>query len=129
MSIFNNRLKELRIERELTQLDMADKMDVNRVTYTNWENGKREPRIDQIVELAGIINTTINYLMGKIDINILDLSNDELEMSPEGMETVKNELMNNFETILKAGQLKFSVSDEDMKNVFLKIVEDFANEN
>ena len=76
-------------------------MEANRVTYTNWENGKRELRIDQIVELATILNATIDYLTGKVNVNILDIPIDELrKMSPMGIEFMRNELNINIQTIL-----------------------------
>lgn len=35
--IFAERLKEKRLEKGITQQEIADKLHVNRVTYTNWE--------------------------------------------------------------------------------------------
>ncbi|WP_088839081.1 MULTISPECIES: helix-turn-helix transcriptional regulator [Listeria] len=34
----------------MTQQALADLVSVNRVTYKNWENGKREPELDKVVE-------------------------------------------------------------------------------
>lgn len=39
---------------------LADLAGVN----TNWENGKREPELDKVVELATELNTTVDYLLG-----------------------------------------------------------------
>ncbi len=39
-------------------------MQVNRVTYTNWENGKREPTLENVVKLAKILKTTTDNLLG-----------------------------------------------------------------
>ena len=126
---FSERLKELRTKRGLTQQDMADKMSVNRVTYTNWENEKREPRIDQVVELATILNSTIDYLTGKVDLNVLDIPTDEMKkMSSNDKEIIASELMNNIDTILKAGGEKFNLPDREMKKAFLKVVENFLDE-
>ncbi|MCJ7967703.1 MAG: helix-turn-helix domain-containing protein [Lactococcus lactis] len=47
MSVFAERLKELRKQNKLTQQDIANKLDVSRVAYTNWENGKREPNLEK----------------------------------------------------------------------------------
>lgn len=58
----------------MPQQALADLVGVNRVTYTNWENGKREPELDKIVELATELNTTVDYLLGNSDINLLDTS-------------------------------------------------------
>ncbi|MBC1666506.1 helix-turn-helix transcriptional regulator [Listeria welshimeri] len=62
----------------MPQQALADLVGVNRVTYTNWENGKREPELDKIVELATELNTTVDYLLGNSDINLLDTSKKDI---------------------------------------------------
>lgn len=122
MAKFCERLKELRIERKLTQQEMADKMEVNRVTYTNWENDKREPRLDQIVELSTNLNATVDYLTGKEDTNALDiLPNDVEKMTDDEKQDLEKQMMKNLSTILQADQEKFSLSDKDLKFVFNNI--------
>ena len=39
-------------------------MEVNRVTYTNWENEKREPTLENVVKLAKILETSTDDLLG-----------------------------------------------------------------
>jgi len=122
VSKFCERLKELRIERKLTQQEMADKMEVNRVTYTNWENDKREPRLDQIVELSTNLNATVDYLTGKEDTNVLDILPNEFEKMTDGeKQDLEKQMMKNLSTILQADQEKFSLSDKDLKFVFNNI--------
>ena len=62
--IFAERLKEKRLEKRITQQEIADKLHVNRVTYTNWENGSREPNFKTLIELANILETTTDDLLG-----------------------------------------------------------------
>ncbi|WP_088825485.1 helix-turn-helix transcriptional regulator [Listeria goaensis] len=57
----------------MTQQALADLVSVNRVTYKNWENGKREPELNKVVELATELNSTVDYLLGNSDINYLDI--------------------------------------------------------
>ena len=66
--IFPERLKQLRQKKGLTQKDIADLVHVNRVTYTNWEKGNREPNFETLLKLASILNTTTSYLLGESDI-------------------------------------------------------------
>lgn len=63
MEILSKRLKQLRSERKLNQQELADKIKVNRVTYTNWENGNRETSLNKMVELATEFNCTVDYLL------------------------------------------------------------------
>lgn len=68
MSIFPQRLKELRKEKGYTQQQIADEIGVNRGSYSNWEKGKREPNFETLLKLASILNTTTSYLLVESDI-------------------------------------------------------------
>lgn len=65
MSIFSERLKELRLQHGLTQQEIADLVHVNRVTYTNWEKGKREPSYENLVKLADLLEVSLGSLFGR----------------------------------------------------------------
>jgi transcriptional regulator with XRE-family HTH domain len=65
--IFSERLKQLRLEKGLTQKEVADLVKVNRVTYTNWEKGNREPSFEKLFLLAESLGTNIDYLLGNSD--------------------------------------------------------------
>ncbi|MGG6799489.1 UNVERIFIED_CONTAM: helix-turn-helix transcriptional regulator [Streptococcus canis] len=66
-NIFAERLVELRKKNDLTQQELADKIGINRGSYSNWENGKREPSFSKLIELSKLLNTTPNYLLGISD--------------------------------------------------------------
>ena len=61
------RLKELRASQKLTQKDVAEKVGIARVSYTNYELGKREPDYKTILKLADLYDVTTDYLLGKSD--------------------------------------------------------------
>ena len=67
-NIFPQRLKELRLKKGLTQTELGEKVGVKQNTYTNWENGKREPNFETLLKLASILNTTTSYLLGESDV-------------------------------------------------------------
>lgn len=62
---FSSRLKDLRIEKGLRQIDLARAVGVTNAAIGNYENGKREPRIDELILLADCLETTIDYLVGR----------------------------------------------------------------
>lgn len=49
-------LKEARINKKLTQSQMAEKLSVSRSTYSNYENGIRTPSIEKIILIKKILN-------------------------------------------------------------------------
>ncbi|MCY7088754.1 helix-turn-helix transcriptional regulator [Streptococcus oralis] len=65
MTSFTNRLVQLRKKRGLTQQQIADLVHVNRVTYTNWEKGKREPSFENLVKLADLFDVSLDCLFGR----------------------------------------------------------------
>jgi len=56
---------ELRLKRGLTQQQIADLVHINRVTYTNWEKGKREPSFVNLVNLADLLEVSLDWLFGR----------------------------------------------------------------
>ena len=58
------RLKHLR-EGKYSQEELADILKVSNVTISNWENGVQEPRSKRVSELAEVLGTTTEYLLGK----------------------------------------------------------------
>lgn len=68
--VFIENLKWLRKINRFTQQQIADEVNVNRVTYTNWEKGKREPNFENLIKLAEVFNVSVDKLLGvKIENN------------------------------------------------------------
>ncbi|MBO4126336.1 helix-turn-helix domain-containing protein [Streptococcus suis] len=63
-SLLPQRLKELRLHHGLTQTQLGEKVGIKQNTFTNWENGKRTPSIEDIIKLSNIFNVSIDYLLG-----------------------------------------------------------------
>ncbi len=61
------RLKECRLSMGLTQAQVADKLGVAQPVYLRFEKGKFECNYEQLVKLSTIFDTSIDYLLGKID--------------------------------------------------------------
>lgn len=67
INMFRYRLKELRIERGLTQQQLADCLDVDRTTVMKWERGERETNFTMLIKIAKFFQVTIDYLLGVSD--------------------------------------------------------------
>ena len=66
MSIFGDNIKRLRKNKGLKQQEIAELLGVKRNTYSDWENGKTEPKLENVVKLAQVFNTTTDELLGQI---------------------------------------------------------------
>ncbi|MBE7075098.1 MAG: helix-turn-helix transcriptional regulator [Clostridiales bacterium] len=67
MNIFSERIKELRLENNLTQDALALKTGISQSAIANWENGKKSPSIESIVILAKFFKCSSDYLLGLED--------------------------------------------------------------
>lgn len=64
---FGERLKKLRVDANLTQKDLADKLFVTYQTVSKWENDINEPDFNTLKELAKILNCSVDYLLSNSD--------------------------------------------------------------
>lgn len=67
MKIFAERLKKLRLEHNLTQKELAEKLNYSTNTVTNWENNRREPSFVCLINIALFFKCSIDYLIGLED--------------------------------------------------------------
>lgn len=65
MSLFSERLRELRTKKGKTQQEMADLVGVNRATYSSYERDVSIPPYDKAKVFADFFNVNIDYLMGR----------------------------------------------------------------
>ena len=65
--IFGQRIKELRINNQLTQTQLADLLDVNKSMISEIENGKYATSLERLCILADYFNVSTDYLLGRTD--------------------------------------------------------------
>jgi len=65
MKGFSQVIKQLRNEKELTQQELADYLNVAKSTISMYENGKREPDFEKLEEIADFFNVNVDFLLGK----------------------------------------------------------------
>ena len=65
--ILSNRLKECRIEKKLSQNEVAIYCNISEHTYQNYELMKRQPKVDILIRMADFFDVPIDYLVGTTD--------------------------------------------------------------
>lgn len=76
-----NRLKELRKEKGLTQVELANIVNVSKITVLRWENGERQIKPEKAQQLADYFGVSVGYLLGYIDDS--EIYDDEIVTEPE----------------------------------------------
>ena len=64
MKTFGERLKELRIERGLTQKQVAEALAVTIPTLSHWECNYQEPSFKDLMSICKFYEVTSDYLLG-----------------------------------------------------------------
>ena len=62
-----NRLQALRTEKGINMKEAAQALSMPYTTYVNYEKGTREPSSEVLIKLAKFYDTSIDYLVGKVE--------------------------------------------------------------
>lgn len=60
-------LKMLRVQNNLTQKQLGERLGIGQTTIACYENGTREPHIESLVAYADLFDCTVDFLVGRTD--------------------------------------------------------------
>ena len=63
--MLNERIKQLRLEYGLCQVELANKLCVSKQSVSNWENDNIQPSIDMLLKLAKLFSVSTDFLLGQ----------------------------------------------------------------
>lgn len=81
------KLQEIREQKGMLQKDLAEKLNKTRACISSWETAKTEPDIQSLIEIADVLEVSIDYLLGRTD--EMDLATKQTDLTPD-----QNELLN-----------------------------------
>ena len=67
MSVFSERLTQLRKSKGVSQSALAKEIGVSPRTYQDYEYGEREPQVTIFSRIADFFDVSLDYLAGRID--------------------------------------------------------------
>jgi transcriptional regulator with XRE-family HTH domain len=73
-----DRIKKLREEKGLMQQDVCNTLGIEQSTLANYENNRRIPKIDVLIEIANYYGVSLDYLVGMTD-NRFNSPNERLK--------------------------------------------------
>lgn len=86
---FTTKLKMLRLEKGMTQGEIANELGISRGCLANYETGKRSPDGDMLKKLAQVLNVSIDFLMTGSDVRSVTLNEEELKVYTKANEKLK----------------------------------------
>ena len=63
--LFGKRIKELRLERKMSQMDVGAALGIDRENIRKYEKGLQEPKLSTIIKFAELFDININDLLKK----------------------------------------------------------------
>ena len=62
--VFGERLKELRTERKISQMELAKSTGISQSAIAKWELGRTEPSASALMKIAAFFDESVDYLLG-----------------------------------------------------------------
>ena len=101
---FGIRLRDLRIKRDLTQKEVAGRLEVHPNTISGYENNTIVPPLDNLIKLAVLYNSSVDFILG-----LNNRSNLFIDELPIGKQKMMSEI---FESVRKEYESSINESDE-----------------
>ena len=79
--MLNERIRQLRIERNMSQVDLAKRLNVTKQSVSNWENDNIQPSIEMLMKIAQTFSVSTDYILGLDNrryLEITGLTNEEI---------------------------------------------------
>ena len=89
-SLLNERIKQLRTERGLSQVDLAAKLGVSKQSVSNWENDNILPSIEMLLKLSHIFSVSTDYLLGEDSRQFLEITGLEHKYIPHIQQIIED---------------------------------------
>lgn len=120
------RIKQARIEKNMTQLQLADVMGVSYQAVSNWERGNSMPDISKLADLCNALNLTVNELLGMEEKTVAAVTKamDKEELTVEELKEVAPMLPP--EQMKEQVESKWTIHMPDMS--FLKKIPDMIKD-
>ena len=66
--MYQNRLRDLREDKDLKQKDLADLLSIHQTTYSDYELGRLNIPVAVLHTLADFYNVSVDYLLGRTNV-------------------------------------------------------------
>lgn len=71
--MLNKNIKNLRLSRNISQVELARRLNVSKQSVSNWENDNIQPSIEMLVKIANCLDVSTDYLLGLSTKKTLDV--------------------------------------------------------
>ena len=72
--MISKKLRNLRKDFNISQVDLATKLGVTKQCVSNWENDNVVPSIDMLCKIADFFGVSTDYLLGRSEKRVVEVS-------------------------------------------------------
>ncbi|CAM3115104.1 helix-turn-helix domain-containing protein [Lactococcus hircilactis] len=83
MEYFGDKLRTLRLEKKMTQQDLAARMGLVSASISSYEKSRKYPSVEILIQLCQIFDVSADYLLGLSDdkeINLSALTDEQMRI-------------------------------------------------
>ena len=92
---FGLRLRELRKKRNLSQKEVASRLELHPNTIRNYENNTLTPSVENLIDLAVLYNASVDYILGlskRTNIYLDDCTPEQQKLILDIVDVIKRDL-------------------------------------
>lgn len=94
-----NRIRDLREDRDLRQVDVSEAIGIDQRTLSNYETGKTNPDSFAIIKLADFFGVSADYLLGRTNNNTINA--DDIVRKIDKLQSELTEISNDIKKLYK----------------------------
>ena len=72
--MLNQRIRLLRQSRNMSQVELAKRLNVTKQSVSNWENDNIQPSIEMLIKLSEVFSVSTDYLLDRDSREYFDVS-------------------------------------------------------
>ena len=84
--MLSSRMREIRIAKKISQVELAKTIGVTKQSVSNWENDNIQPSIEMLCRIADALSVTADYLLGRDEKRYIEVT----ELSEEAIQSVQS---------------------------------------
>ncbi len=95
--MLNERLREIRTAKKLSQVELARLLGVTKQCVSNWENDNIQPSIEMLIKIANALQVSTDYLLSienKRTLDVTELSEETIQHIQQIIDDLKHKAAN-----------------------------------
>ena len=72
--MLNQRIRLLRLARNMNQVELANRLGVTKQSVSNWENDNIQPSVEMLVKLAKVFSVSTDFMLGLETKQVIDVT-------------------------------------------------------